>query len=88
MLRGRVASIIAWQLGGVLGPGGSGALLRATPDGDRLDEPLHLHAFGLLLAPPVGALVGFIAAVAAVGERDPRVEWDEAPATREKRPGA
>jgi hypothetical protein len=88
VLAAMVGSAIAWQLGGVLGPADPSTLVAGASNGDRLYEPLHLHAFGLLLAPPVGALVGFIAAVAAVGERDPRVEWGEAPATREKRPSA
>jgi hypothetical protein len=77
MLAAGVGSIIAWQLGGLLGPEEPGALLADAQDGDRLYEPLRLHARGVLLAAPVGALVGFIAAVAAVGDRDPRVEWGQ-----------
>jgi hypothetical protein len=86
MLAAAVASVIAWQLGGLLGPEEPSTLLAEARNGDRLYDSLRLHARGLLLAPPVGALVGFIAAVAVVGDRDPRVEWDRRQAPRRNRP--
>jgi len=86
MLAAAVGSLIAWQLGGLLGPEEPRTLLAAAQDGDRLYEPLRLHAHGLLLTAPVGALVGFIAAVAVVGDRDPRVEWGRMHGTSEKAP--
>jgi hypothetical protein len=64
VLAGALASLIAWQLGGVLGPDEPRSLLAAAADGDRLYQPLELQAKGLLLTFPIGALVGFIAAVA------------------------
>lgn len=61
-----LAAALAWQLGGAWGPEEPRALLAAAQDGDRLYQPLTVQAQGLLLAYPVGALIGFIAAVAAV----------------------
>lgn len=69
---GAIASVIAWRLGVVLGPAAPRELLVAAQDGDRLYEPLELHAVGLLLTAPVGALIGFMVAVAAVGDRGPQ----------------
>ena len=67
---GALASVIAWRLGVVLGPAAPRELLVSAQDGDRLYEPLELQALGLLLTSPVGALIGFMAVVAAVGDRE------------------
>jgi hypothetical protein len=70
VLAGALASLIAWQLGGMLGPDEPRSLLAAAADGDRLYQPLRLEAKGLLLTFPIGALVGFIAAVATFATDD------------------
>lgn len=62
-----IASLIAWKLGTVLGPDDPRTLIAAAADGDRLYQRLELHAKGLLLTAPVGALLGFICAIAVVG---------------------
>lgn len=58
-----MASVIAWQVGGLLGPDDPRGLIAGASDGDRLYEQLDVHAKGLFLTPPVGALVGFMTAV-------------------------
>jgi hypothetical protein len=58
-----IATVIAWRLGIVLGPEDPAKLLAAASVGDLLPERLDVHARGLLLAWPVGALAGFVAAV-------------------------
>jgi len=64
-LAAAAASLLAWQLGAMLGPEDPQSLLAQAQEGDRLYQPLAVQAKGLLLTFPVGALAGFIAAVAA-----------------------
>ncbi len=70
VLAAGLASVIAWQVGGVLGPDDPRDLIAGASDGDRLYEPLDLHARGLFLTAPVGALIGFITAVYLTGRSD------------------
>jgi hypothetical protein len=65
-----LASVIAWQVGGVLGPDNPRDLIAGAADGDRLYQQLDVHARGLFLTPPVGALVGFMTAVYLTGRPD------------------
>jgi hypothetical protein len=58
-----LASALAWQLGATLGPSDPSTLIDSAADGDRLYQPLDVQARGVLLSAPVGALVGFIAAM-------------------------
>jgi hypothetical protein len=70
VLAAGVASVIAWQVGGVLGPDNPRDLIAGASDGDRLYQQLDVHARGLFLTPPVGALVGFMSAVYLTGRTD------------------
>jgi hypothetical protein len=58
-----IAAVVAWQLGTVLGPDEPGSLVDSAQVGDLLPEQLDVHATGMLLVWPVGALVGLIVAV-------------------------
>jgi hypothetical protein len=58
-----LASGIAWQLGATFGAADPSTLIDTAADGDRLYAPLELQARGVLVSAPVGALVGFIAAM-------------------------
>jgi hypothetical protein len=58
-----IASVVAWQLGVRWGPSDPADGLPAAQVGDLLPEQLDVHAKGLLLAWPMGALVGLIIAV-------------------------
>jgi hypothetical protein len=58
-----IAAVVAWRLGVILGPEDPAGLLDGASVGDLLPEQLDVHARGLLLAWPVGALAGFVAAV-------------------------
>lgn len=58
-----IGAVIAWRLGIILGPEDPASLLSGASVGDLLPEQLDVHARGLLLAWPVGALAGFVAAV-------------------------
>jgi hypothetical protein len=58
-----IASVVAWQLGVQLGPSDPADALSTAQVGDLLPEQLDVHAMGLLLAWPMGALVGVIIAV-------------------------
>jgi hypothetical protein len=70
VLAAALASVIAWQVGGALGPDDPRDLIAGASDGDRLYEQLDVHAKGLLLTPPVGALVGFMTVVYLTGRSD------------------
>ena len=58
-----IAALIAWRLGIVLGPADPSDLISSAAVHDLLPERLDVHAKGMLLAWPVGALAGFIVAV-------------------------
>jgi len=58
-----IAAVVAWRLGIVLGPSNPSDLISSAAVHDLLPEQLDVHAKGMLLAWPVGALVGFISAV-------------------------
>jgi hypothetical protein len=58
-----IAAVVAWQLGVWWGPDDPVGLLSAAQPGDLLSDQLDVHAKGLLLAWPVGALIGVIIAV-------------------------
>lgn len=70
MLAATAASVVAWWLGGILGPDDPLDLLATAHDGERLHQPLDIAAKGLFLTAPVGAVSGFIAAVAALQQLD------------------
>jgi hypothetical protein len=58
-----LAAVIAWQLGAVWGPSDPADVWRTAQPGARVPEQLAMHAKGLLLVWPIGALVGLIAAI-------------------------
>ncbi len=64
-----LAGLVAWQLGIHLGPPDPVGVLATASRGDRILEPLAVHARGLLLVYPCGALLGFIGAVAVADRR-------------------
>jgi hypothetical protein len=58
-----IAAVLSWRLGIVWGPDDPVGRLPTAQVGDLLPAQLDVHAKGLLLAWPVGALVGVIIAV-------------------------
>ena len=58
-----LAAVVAWQLGEVWGPSNPAGEWRSAPVGAQIPEQLTVHAKGLLLVWPVGALAGLILAV-------------------------
>jgi hypothetical protein len=58
-----LAAVIAWRLGVVLGPNDPAQAWHSAQVGDQVPEQLAVHAKGLLLVWPIGALAGLILAV-------------------------
>lgn len=58
-----LGAVVAWRVGIAWGPADPATLWRGAQVGDRLPEQLDVHAEGLLLSWPVGALVGVLLAV-------------------------
>lgn len=58
-----LAAVVAWQLGEVWGPSDPAEEWHSAQVGDQVPEQLAVHAKGLLLAWPIGALAGLILAV-------------------------
>lgn len=67
-----LGAVLAWQLGGWLGPEADVAdQARAVGKGATFDAPLQLRAKGALLAWPIAALAVHLGLTAAFGPRDP-----------------
>ncbi|MBC9712178.1 DUF2567 domain-containing protein [Streptomyces sp. TRM66268-LWL] len=78
---GLLASVVAWQLGLVFGPGDDVvARAKEAGEGVAFDAPLELNAKGALLAWPIAALAVHLALTALFGPRDPEppqpAGWD------------
>lgn len=58
-----IAAVLAWRLGIVWGPDNPQDQFPTAQVGDLLPVRLNVHAKGLLLAWPIGALVGLVSAV-------------------------
>jgi hypothetical protein len=58
-----LAAVVAWRLGIVWGPSDPAEEWRSAQVGDQVPEQLAMHAKGLLLVWPIGALAGLILAV-------------------------
>lgn len=58
-----LAAVVAWRLGVVWGPSDPANVWRSAQPGDHLPEELAVHAKGLLLVWPIGALAGLLLAV-------------------------
>ncbi|HYJ67111.1 MAG TPA: hypothetical protein VEX15_05550 [Nocardioidaceae bacterium] len=58
-----LAAVIGWRLGIMWGPGDPAGEWRSAQVGDQVPEQLAMHAKGLLLVWPIGALAGLILAV-------------------------
>jgi hypothetical protein len=58
---GLLASLVAWQLGHLLGPDELLPRAEAAAEGATLEAPLDLRAWGVLLLWPVAAISGFVA---------------------------
>lgn len=58
-----LAAVVAWQLGVALGPSDPAGVWRSAQPGDHVPERLAVHAKGLLLVWPIGALAGLVLAV-------------------------
>ncbi|MFI6940992.1 hypothetical protein ACIBI4_17090 [Streptomyces sp. NPDC050418] len=79
---GVLASVVAWRLGLVFGPGDD-VVARAKEAGKGVpfDAPLELNAKGALIAWPIAALAVHLALTALFGPRDPEPQpaygkWD------------
>ncbi|WP_187370071.1 hypothetical protein [Streptomyces boluensis] len=77
-LGGLLASVVAWRLGILVGPGGDVvARAKEAGPGVTFDAPLELNAIGALLAWPIAALAVHLGLTALFGPRDP--EFDAVP---------
>ncbi|MFC7309173.1 AAA family ATPase [Streptomyces monticola] len=77
MLGGLLASVVAWRLGILFGPGDDVvARAKAAGPGVPFDAPLKLTAMGALIAWPIAALAVHLGLTALFGPRDP--EFDPA----------
>ncbi|GAA0323659.1 hypothetical protein NE235_05180 [Actinoallomurus spadix] len=56
---GAAAAVVAWRLGHLFGASAYDHALRTAGDGARAGAPLGLHAYGVLLAWPLIAVVAF-----------------------------
>ena len=63
---GVLGSVLAWQIGALLGPPSVEASVAAARVGARFDGPLDLSALGVLLAWPMAAAVAYFAVVAGL----------------------
>jgi hypothetical protein len=64
------AAVVAWWIGGLVGPNGADALLATAPVGARFEEMLGIRATAVLLAPAIAGVGTFVAASAAAAPRD------------------
>ncbi|NGO81606.1 hypothetical protein G6045_39020 [Streptomyces sp. YC504] len=88
---GLLASVVAWRLGLVFGPGDDVvARAKAAGEGVAFDAPLELNAKGALLAWPIAALAVHLALTALFGPRDPEpaqaAGWDAPQAPQPPQP--
>ena len=67
---GLLAAVIAWWLGGVLGPSDPADLVDTAAVGSRLEDTLGLRAMAVLLAPPIAGLLTFMVIAAAASPRE------------------
>lgn len=75
-LGGLLGAVIAWKVGGWLGPTSDVvAHARAAGKGVTFDAPLELNMKGALLAWPVAAMVVHLALTALFAPRDPEPDW-------------
>ncbi|MDI3402987.1 hypothetical protein [Streptomyces cavernicola] len=71
-LGGLLASVVAWRLGLLLGPGDDVvARAKEAGPGVAFDAPLKLNAIGALLAWPIAGLAVHLGLTALFGPRDP-----------------
>ncbi|MFM9367347.1 hypothetical protein [Streptomyces sp. Da 82-17] len=71
-LGGLLASVVAWRLGLLFGPGDDVvARAKEVGPGVAFDAPLKLNALGALLAWPIAALAAHLGLTALFGPRDP-----------------
>ncbi|MDQ8701536.1 hypothetical protein RCO28_03390 [Streptomyces sp. LHD-70] len=71
-LGGLLASVVAWRLGLLLGPGDDVvARAKEVGPGVAFDAPLELNSLGSLLAWPIAALAVHLGLTALFGPRDP-----------------
>ncbi len=63
---GVLGSVLAWQVGALLGPPSIDSSAAAARVGERFDGPLDLSALGVLLAWPMAATVVYVAMVAGL----------------------
>lgn len=95
-LGGALASVVAWRLGILVGPGGDVvARAKAAGPGVTFDAPLELNALGALLAWPIAALAVHLGLTALFGPRDPETAvgpypggWPPAPGDERPYPPA
>ena len=74
---GLLGSVLAWQLGALLGPPSIDSSAAAAGVGERFDGPLDLSALGVLLAWPMAATIVYFAIVAGVDAHHQQVAADQ-----------
>lgn len=80
---GVLGSVLAWQIGSLLGPPSIEASAVSARVGARFDGPLDLSALGVLLAWPMAATVVYFAVVAGLDARHAQ-DAHEAPETQQQ----
>jgi hypothetical protein len=61
---GFLGAVVAWRTGALLGPGSVVSTAAGLKVGARFHGPLELHAYGVLLGWPLGAVITYFAVAA------------------------